>query len=190
MASTKKSVAISRLKKESNTAKTEDNSTKKANRATRVIEEYIHCSTFEKKFITDHGLIELAQRLIQWANKKESFILTEFCLEEGIDSEQLKRWSLECSELKRALSYAISKLAIIREKEGSKTNGMYKESMVIRSLHRYSKEWDEDNKYHVQLKAMQASIQNQIEGKNAEDKYIMIKDMPVEAIESKDDDNT
>ena len=188
MASKQKSVAISRLKKDSNTPKAEDNNIKKENRATRVVEDYFHCSSLEKKFITEHGLVELAHRLIQWANKKDSFILTEFCLEEGIDSEQLKRWSTLCLELKQAYKYAMAKLAIVREKEASKVHGMYKETMVVRSLHRYSEDWAKDNEYHMQMKALQASYQNQIEGKNAEDRYILIKDMPQEAIESKDED--
>jgi len=169
--------------------KSKDTTTEKLKKTTTVIEEYIDCSSLNKTFITNYGLIEMGRRLIEWANKKDTLILTEFCLDEGIDTEQLHRWADMCQELKKAKSYALRKLAIKREK-GALTRTLER-GMVTLVQHRYDKEWHtEVNEYHVRLKAMQQSIQNQIEGKGTEDKYIYIKDIPEDEIEKKDETGT
>lgn len=117
----------------------------------------------------------LRERYITWADKKDSYRISDFLDEEGIESKEFERLKKKYPFLKEANEYAVRRLASRRE-IGAMT-GKFKEATIFRSLSRYcpidKEEWQERVSFTARCAAEAKKITE-----DKEEKIIVIERMP------------
>ncbi len=137
------------------------------------VDEYLDVIDLRVKPMTVGGLQRMAHRMIAWAKRDDALRISQFFHEEGISQEYFDKWCERSPALNAAKRTAYSCVADRRE-IGSLTR-LYDRVQVNKSLYRYDKNDDMDNRYHAQLKALESKY---AEANNSPTKYVVIKDMP------------
>lgn len=155
------------MKKKSSKAQSRPKNMKKDAGYTH-FEDYICTQTFRQIPMSQAGLLHLANTLIEWSKKRDSYILYDFLDHYGVAPKTFYAWVKKSDCIKAAHEFAMRRIASNRE-IGALTKkldvGPFKHVQ-----HRYDDAWREADEYHSRLKAK--------ETKETNAGYIVIRDMP------------
>jgi len=113
-------------------------------------EDYLDMFSFKRKPVPLAFLLEIAQKVIKWAQEEESLKMDQFLIKYGIEQSDMDRWRDRCPELKDAWKFA--KMIIGTRRELGALTGKLDRSIVAFTMPVYCREWKEQAEWRAKLK--------------------------------------
>lgn len=130
-------------------------STEEKNRVT-IIDHYTDLFFLQSKPVSEGFIQRVAERMIEWAKKPDSFRITQFYNEEGIPNTYIYRWMEKYPNLKLAHEYAFSMIADRRE------IGALKKELDGPTMREMQAIWDPAYKAHLEWKSKLSKQEDQV----------------------------